>query len=187
MTPTEEFYKAYASIERQGASEFLKWLERTDFFTAPASTRFHGNCQGGLVEHSVNVFERLNKMVNQIYSTETIAICSLLHDVCKANFYTIETRNVKDKKTQQWSSVPYYTVKDQFPYGHGEKSVYLISKYIALTDEEAIAIRHHMGGFDEAVKGGGYALNTAYEKYPLALMLHTADLQATYLDEKKIV
>ncbi|HZK23354.1 MAG TPA: HD domain-containing protein, partial [Atopostipes sp.] len=172
MKATEDFYKAYANIKRTGATEFLKWLEGTDFFTAPASTKFHGSHANGLVEHSVKVFERLSKMVSQIYDIETIALCSLLHDVCKANFYTVAMRNAKNDSTGVWEKKPYYTVDDQFPYGHGEKSVYLINKHMILKEEEAMAIRWHMGGFDETTRGGGYYLNSALEKYPMILYLH---------------
>lgn len=178
MNPTDDFYKAYALIKRPGADNLLNWLEKSDFFTAPASTRFHGNFVGGLVVHSVNVYNRL-----ACDDEEKRAVCGLLHDLCKVGFYTIEMRNVK--KNGLWEKVPFYTVKDQFPYGHGEKSVYIINKFMKLTDEEAFAIRWHMGGFDDSVKGGSYCLNGAFEKYPLALQLNIADTQATYIDEVK--
>ena len=176
----DKFIKFYTeNIKREGSDKLLEWLEKTDFFTAPASTRFHLCREGGLLEHSMNVFNRLD---SDDYSKETIAICGLLHDVCKANFYKTEMRNVKVKGT--WEQQPYYTVDDQLPYGHGEKSVYIISGFMKLTREEAMAINWHMGGFDERVKGGSYALSGAFEKYPLALHLHIADMQATYLDKE---
>jgi hypothetical protein len=172
-------YREY--ITREGADELLNWLRESDFFTAPASTRYHGAHEGGLVEHSVNVFFRLSAMRT---SDETSAIVALLHDVCKANFYTIYYRNKKNEHGV-WERVPYYAINDTFPYGHGEKSVYIISQFMKLTEEEAMAIRWHMGGFDESVKGGSYALSGAWEKYPLGVLLHCADLQASYLDENK--
>ena len=92
-------------------------------------------------------------------------------------------RNRKNKQGQ-WESVPFYTIDDQFPYGHGEKSVYLIERFMRLSTEEAVAIRWHMGGFDEAVKGGSFAISHAWDKYPLAVKLHLADLEASYLREK---
>lgn len=186
-----EIYKEH--ITKYGSDKLLEWLENSDFFTAPASTRFHLCREGGLAEHSIHVYERLKTLCNVEASTtpafsepsgETIAICGLLHDVCKANFYTVEYRNRKNE-AGQWEKYPYYAVKDQLPYGHGEKSVYIISGFMRLSREEAFAIRWHMGGFDDSVKGGSYALNAAFEQFPLALLLHMADMQATYLDEKE--
>ncbi len=116
---------------------------------------------------------------------ESFALCGLLHDVCKAQFYKVSTRNQKNDKTGQWEKVPFYMVEDAFPYGHGEKSVYLIERFVRLKPVEAVAIRWHMGGFDEAVKGGSFALSNAYDKYPLAVKLHLADLEATYLRENR--
>ena len=113
-----------------------------------------------------------------------MAVCGLLHDICKADFYAVEMRNRKNGQGQ-WEKYPFYVVNDQLPYGHGEKSVYIISGFMRLSREEAMAIRWHMGGFDEAVKGGSYALTGAYGEYPLALLTHLADMQATYLDETK--
>ena len=162
------------------------WLKKSDFFIAPASTKYHLSKEEGLVEHSVNVYRRLDTLfAHDEYNEkeqETVAICGLLHDVCKANFYKTELRNTKDERGQ-WVKVPYYTVDDQLPYGHGEKSVYIISGFMKLTREESMAIRWHMGGFDDSVKGGGYAMSGAWTKYPLGVLLHIADLQATYIDE----
>ena len=118
-------------------------------------------------------------------SMESFALCALLHDVCKAQFYKISTRNVKNEKTGQWEKVPYYTIEDAFPYGHGEKSVYLIERFVRLKPAEATAIRWHMGGFDDAAKGGNFSISVAYDKYPIAVKLHLADLEATYLREKE--
>lgn len=179
----EQFIELYnKNITRPGADRLLKWLEGTDFFRAPASTKFHGACEQGLVMHSINVY---NAMMQHFFTendnAETFAVCALLHDVCKANFYKVSTRNVKNDVTGQWEKVPFYQVADQFPFGHGEKSVYLIERYMRLTTEEAIAIRWHMGGFDEAVRGGSYAISNAYNSYPLAVKLHLADMYASYL------
>lgn len=176
-----EFIKIFTeNIHREGADKLLAWLESTDFFTAPASTKYHGAHEGGLCEHSVNVYNRF-----VCDNPESRAICGLLHDLCKANFYKTSTRNVKNESTGAWEKQPFYQVDDQLPYGHGEKSVYIISGFMRLTREEAMAIRWHMGGFDDAVKGGNYAISGAFDKFPLAVMLHCADLQATYLDEGK--
>ena len=183
----EKFEKIFIDkIKRNGSSNLLKWLNDSDFFIAPASTKFHGCCEGGLLKHSLNVYERLSKIIEKTeipftVSDETIAIISLLHDLCKVNFYTQEMRNVKENG--KWIQKPFYIVNDQLCYGHGEGSVYIISSFIKLTREEALAINWHMGGFDNRVKGGSYALTNAWEKYPLGCLLHCADLQATYLDE----
>ena len=120
----------------------------------------------------------------QNFSSESFAICALLHDLCKAQFYKQSTRNVKNEQTGQWEKKPYYTVEDAYPYGHGEKSVFLIERFMRLKPAEAMAIRWHMGGFDEAARGGSFAISLAYEKYPLAVKLHLADLESTYLKEK---
>ena len=180
-----EYYQA--NIHREGADRLLEWLQTTDFFTAPASTRYHCACPSGLVQHSVNVYEvMMEKHFDpETDSAESFALCALLHDVCKAQFYKISTRNVKNEKTGQWEKVPYYTIEDAFPYGHGEKSVFLIERFVRLKPAEATAIRWHMGGFDDAAWGGNFSISVAYDKYPIAVKLHLADLEATYLREKE--
>ena len=200
MTQKDKFIEIYQqNITRTGADKLLAWLEGSDFFEAPCSTRFHLAQPGGLVEHSVHVYERLLKLFRterldpeavggnwldylKAEEMESIAICGLLHDICKANFYAVEMRNRKNEQGQ-WEKYPFYIVDDQLPYGHGEKSVYIVSGFMKLSREEAMAIRWHMGGFDESVKGGSYAMEGAFGKFPLALLLHIADMQATYLDE----
>ncbi|MCI5655850.1 MAG: HD domain-containing protein [Candidatus Pseudoruminococcus sp.] len=187
MTNKEEFLQIYNEyIKRQGSQEFLEWLLKTDFFTAPASTKYHGACEGGLLLHSLNVYKTLRERYFEEGkdSEESFAICALLHDLCKAQFYKVSTRNVKNDVTGQWEKVPYYTVEDAFPYGHGEKSVFLIERFMRLKTSEAMAIRWHMGGFDDSARGGSFAISLAYEKYPLAVKLHLADLESTYLKEK---
>ena len=172
-------------VHREGADPFLNWLDRTDFFAAPASTRFHGACAGGLVMHSVNVYNVLvQRHFEQGDDPESFALCGLLHDLCKANYYKEGTRNVKNDTTGQWEKVPFYSVKDAFPYGHGEKSVFLIERFIRLKPAEAVAIRWHMGGFDDSARAGSFAISDAYREYPLAVKLHLADLEATYLLER---
>lgn len=187
MDYKEEFIGLYtANIKREGSARLLEWLQTTDFFTAPASTKYHGACDFGLVMHSLNVYRVLmEKHFNpEVDNAESFAICALLHDLCKAQFYKVSTRNVKNKETGRWEEVPFYSVEDIFPYGHGEKSVFLIERFMRLKTSEAVAIRWHMGGFDETVKGGSFSLSLAYEKYPIAVKLHLADLEATYLLEK---
>ncbi len=186
----EDFLQIYNThIKREGADKLLEWLLSTDFFTAPASSRFHSNFEGGLCSNSVNVYNRFKANIEneygkdqQIISDESIAICALLHDVCKAQFYKQDTRNVKIDGV--WVQRPYYSVDEQLPYGHGEKSVYIISGFMRLLREEAMIINWHMGGFDDRVKGGSYALSNAYYKFPNAVLFHISDLQATYLDEE---
>ncbi len=191
MTKQEEFIEIYQNkITREGADKLLEYLKSpaSDFFTAPASTRFHGSCEGGLLAHSLNVYECLTdymarERVRTTYglqcSEETAAIVSLLHDVCKINCYRKGTRNVKDKNGV-WQSVPTYEFYDDMPYGHGEKSVYIINGFMRLTREEAFAIRYHMGfSGEENVRNVG----AAFEKYPLAFALSTADMEATYFLE----
>lgn len=178
-------------IKRDGSDNLLDWLITTDFFTAPASSKFHSAYEGGLCEHSINVFNRYVKLLTMEYgenftdkiSMESVAIIALLHDLCKVNFYKTEYRNVK--VDGQWIQVPYYSIEDTLPYGHGEKSVYIISGFMRLTREEAMAINWHAGGFDDRVRGGSYSMADAYYKFPNAMIFHTADMMATYLDEKK--
>ena len=188
----DKFIKAYTeNITRPGADKLLAWIESSDFFAAPASTRFHLSSPGGLLEPSLHVFERMKAIcANEATITpgfnepsmETIAVCGLLHDICKANFYAVEMRNRKNDQGR-WEQYPFYVVDDKLPYGHGEKSVYIISGFMRLSREEAMAIRWHMGFADNDFRGGGYSVGNAFEKFPLAVLLHIADLQATYLDE----
>lgn len=182
----EEFLKIYNdNIKRDGADNFLNYLVKTDFFVAPASTRFHGSYEGGLLEHSLNVYhclkdylsrERAKQVYNMNYSEETIALCALLHDVCKVNFYKTDYRNAKNDRGE-WEKVPYYTIDDTLPYGHGEKSVYIISGFMRLTREEAFAIRYHMGFSGVEDKN---SIGKAFEMFPLAFALSVADMEASY-------
>ena len=175
-------------IKRDGIESLLEYIEKnTDFFYAPASTRFHLSEEGGLCQHTLNVYERLEKLMimeygEDGYNKETVAIVALFHDICKSNYYKIDYRNVKENGV--WVQKPYYTVEDLLPYGHGEKSVYIVNGFMRLTREEAIAINWHMGGFDKRVIGGEFSYQTAYKKYPIAVLLHLADVSASYLDEQ---
>lgn len=183
----QEFIDIYTkNVKRDGAEELLKWLETTDFFTAPASTKFHCACPEGLLKHSLNVYKVLMEkhFDPETDDMESITICTLLHDLCKAQFYKASTRNVKNEVTGAWEKVPYYSVEDAFPYGHGEKSVFLIERFMRLKTSEAMAIRWHMGGFDDTARAGGFSISLAFDKYPLAVKLHISDIEATYLREK---
>lgn len=175
-------------IVRDGANDLLDWLTRSDFFIAPASTRFHGNHEGGLLEHSLNVYNCLryeldNEGASDKYSNETVAIVSLLHDLCKVNFYKQGFRNVKNEDGV-WERVPTYEIDEKFPCGdHADKSIILIQQFMKLEPEEILAIRAHMGGYDNAVKGGSNHVGKIFERSKLALLLHIADMKATYLLE----
>lgn len=180
----ERFIEAYTTaISRQGSKELLDWMLKTDFFTAPASSKFHSAYEGGLCDHSLNVYNVMIDRYNDGKPDESFAIVALLHDLCKAQFYKLGSRNVKNETTGAWEKVPFYTIDDKFPFGHGEKSVFLIERFMRLKVEEAIAIRWHMGGFDDAARGGSFAINGAFERYPLAVKLHISDIEATYLME----
>lgn len=188
----KEFLDVFTTnITREGSKELLEYLTKSDFFVAPASSQFHSAYEGGLVEHSINVYNRFRNAIENEYgkdyrtkiSDETIAICGLLHDICKVDTFKIDMRN--KKVDGNWVQVPYYTVEDGLPYGHGEKSVYIISGFMRLTREEAMIINWHMGGFDARVKGGAYGLSDAYYKFPTAVIFHTCDMLATYLDETR--
>lgn len=210
----EAFLEIYQScIKRPGADKLLEWLESSDFFTAPASTKFHLSRPGGLVEHSVHVYERLRELyTNELARNtdgsvilsdedeETIAICGLLHDLCKVNIYKKEPKNQKTYDPEKvgraqkwqvkhddmgdfiWETVMGYKFDDQLPYGHGEKSVYIISGFMKLSREEAFAIRFHMGAWQDGEKQN---VGNAFNMFPLAVMTHVADMQASYLDEKE--
>ena len=178
----EEYINLLKSTNRPGMENLIEFIEKTDFFKAPASTKYHGAFEGGLLEHSMKVYEILKEKVKyapiEIKTTdETLIIVSLLHDICKVNFYKVDYRNSKNQ-VGVWEKVPYYTVEDTIPYGHGEKSVMMLTEYIKLTSEEKYCIRWHMG-FTEPKELYG-TLGQAYKKYPLALLLHEADLEATY-------
>lgn len=188
----ERFEKLLLETKRPGIEKLLEFIRKSDFYTAPASTRFHGAYEGGLLEHSLNVYDCLaskwesdsgawHKHLEKV-EEESIAISALLHDLCKTFFYTTEMRNKKDE-SGAWVQVPFYTVNDLIPYGHGEKSVMMIEEYIKLFPAERYAIRWHMGSYEP--KELWNTLGTAMEKYPLVLALHEADMEATYLLEKE--
>ena len=193
MDYRETFLELYrAHIKREGAARLLEYLlsPQSDFFTAPASTRFHGAYPGGLVAHSVNVYEclrdylarpRVRDVYRLEYPEETVAVVGLLHDVCKINCYHPGKRNVKGEDGV-WRSVDTFEYDDPMPYGHGEKSVYILSGFLRLTREEAFAIRYHMGfaGTEDSRNVGA-----AFEKFPLGFALNTADMEASYFLEER--
>ena len=193
MTDKERFIEIYTTkIKREGADKLLEYLlsPASDFFTAPASARFHSSVEGGLVCHSLNVYDCLvgylgsDHVKNDLhleYSDESIAIVSLLHDLCKIGVYKKGFRNVKDDKGV-WQRVDTFEFDDPMPYGHGEKSVYMITPFMKLTREEAFAIRYHMG-YSSTEDARNVA--AAFEMFPLSFALSTADSEATYFLEGK--
>lgn len=183
-----EFLEIFKSITREGSQELLAWLEESDFFEAPASTKYHGNHPGGLLEHSLNVYHCLVALLEHAglkdaYPAESVAIASLLHDLCKVNFYKKTWRNVKENGA--WIQKEVYEIDERFPCGHSEKSIIILQNFIRLTADEIFAIRAHMGGFDSAVKGGDYSITKIFERCKLALLVHMADMEATYLYEQE--
>ena len=190
MTNKERFIEIYTKyIKREGADKLLDFLLKSDFFTAPASARFHSSYEGGLLDHSLNVYDALVGYLNSSraketykfsYSDETIAIVALLHDLCKIGVYKKGFRNVKDEKGT-WQKVDTFEYDDQLPYGHGEKSVYIITGYMRLTREEAFAIRYHMGYSSEFEDIRN--VSKAFEMFPLAFAVHVADSESTYFVE----
>lgn len=194
MDLKQEFIDIYkANITREGSDKLLEYLlsPQSDFFTAPASTRFHGSYEGGLLEHSLNVYNclkdylersRAKEVYGMNYSEESVAVSALLHDICKVNFYKTDYRNAKNEQGV-WEKVPYYIIDDKLPYGHGEKSVYIITGFMRLSREEAFAIRYHMGfSANDADKN---AVGKAFEMFPLAFALSVADMEASYFLEGK--
>lgn len=192
-TMKRQFMDAYKNIIRPGAGDLLEWLEYDcDFFAAPASSGHHGAYPGGLAEHSLNVYHRLlaftRRDINHrgLYreEEETVAILALLHDVCKVGVYHEETKRRRNPDSGVWENYKAYSFRDSFPLGHGEKSIFLISRFMPLTNEEALAIRWHMGAYDDAVRGGSRALNAAMSATPWVWRLHEADMCATHIDER---
>lgn len=192
MSYKEEFIEIYKEhVTRPGHDALLDYLEnKSDFFVAPGSARYHSSFEGGLCSHSVNVFhclnaylgrERVQDLYGLDYSMETITIVSLLHDLCKIGCYKLGSRNVKDENGK-WQSVPDYKYDDPMPYGHGEKSVYIVNGFLRLTREEAMAIRWHMGFSGTE---GAKLVGDAFQKFPLAFALSVADMEASYFLEKE--
>lgn len=195
---TECIVDLLGEVKRDGMDKLIEFLKRSDFFAAPASTRFHLSVPGGLATHSLHVYYRLYEMMchdgnlskdDDIRDVmDSIAIVGLLHDVCKISCYKQELGSRKTGRTKpngkpEWEDYTKYVFDDSLPMGHGEKSLYMIQGFIPLKREEAIAIRWHMGFSDNDFKAGGQALQKAFEMYPLAVAAHIADLEATYIDD----
>lgn len=194
--PKVDFLSMYENIRRPGADKLLAWLESTDFFTAPAGARHHGAHAGGLVVHSLNVWNRLREIACRdvldgrpdglpIQTEETVAILALLHDVCKVGVYHLEPGCWRNPETGKWEDRQEYKFRDPFPLGHGEKSLYLITKHMDLTEEEALAIRWHMGAYDAAARSDLRDLSAAMAMTPWVWRLQEADMCATHIDERE--
>lgn len=187
----KKFEELLLSTKREGVEALLEFIRKSDFYTAPASTKYHSCHEGGLLEHSLNVYACLKeKRKNPIWENalkdipeESFIISALLHDLCKTYFYVVDYRNKKNDETGAWERVPFYTIDDKMPLGHGEKSVMIASKYIELTNDELYAIRFHMGWSEP--KEVYNAVGKAMSKHLLVLALHEADQEATYLLEEE--
>lgn len=186
----------------EGMKELLMWLDLTDFYTAPASTKYHGSFEGGLLLHSLNVYGSLRRIMSlhddrisdYMYTESDLIVSALLHDICKADCYEIDYKNYKERNFDSsevdkrdikkdsisefvWKEKSFYVFNDKFPFGHGEKSVFLANQFITLSEHQAMAIRYHMGAFmPEDVKN----ISAVFTNYPLALYLHMADMYSTY-------
>ena len=193
MTRKDEFIDLCKTITRDGINELLVWLAKTDFYEAPASRAYHGDYIGGLLDHSLNVYHEMMKLIPAYpeldgyiswvsadgNTSDTIKIITLFHDLCKVRFYTTEKRNRKNEHGQ-WESYDAFAIDEAFRYGgHGSKSVYIIQNFMKLSPEEATAINCHMGAFSDDAKSVG----SAFESCPLAWLLSVADQSATYLKE----
>lgn len=197
----EKFEAMLTQYNRPGMDKLIEYIRKSDFYTAPASTRFHSCHEGGLLEHSLNVADcLLKKLDNPVWADilnevgqESIIISALLHDICKSNFYVVELKNKKvysdhGKKSDSngrydWETVPGYTVDDKIPYGHGEKSVMMIEEFMKLKPVERYAIRWHMGCTEP--KENWNTVSLAIKKYPLVLAIFEADLESTYIIEEE--
>lgn len=184
MQNKERFLELCSRVKREGMSELISYLENSDFFYCPASARFHGSHPGGLLEHSLNVYDefvRLSKAYPEVeIPEETIIITPLFHDLCKVNLYVTEKRNRKNS-SGQWETYDAYTYDEKLHYGgHGSKSVFILQNYIKLSVDEAVAINCHMGAWD-----GNKDVGASFEQFPIAWLLHVADEAATYIKEKK--
>jgi len=198
QTLIDRFEAEMSKVQRPGVDKLMEYIRKSDFYTAPASTKYHLSCEGGLLQHSLNVLDALRsilvwnpiteKMEYFVGGTladaipeESLIVIALLHDICKTYFYGTSTRNVKNEHTGRWEKVPYYTVEDRMPLGHGDKSVMIIKQYMDLTNREMYAIWWHMG------MTGNYENDTAVgasiEKYPIVLALQTADMMASKIME----
>jgi len=176
MDNKERFIEILSKVERPGIDNLIKWLEGTSFFTDPASTKYHDNYEGGLLQHSLTVYDNYVKLTG--IDTDTTKVACLLHDVCKTGTYKKIYKNIKNEATGQWEKQEAYDYQeDGLPYGHGEKSVLMISYFITLSKEEILMIRWHMGAYES--KECWNNLGKAQEMYQSVLFIHFADMLAS--------
>lgn len=191
------FEAEMSKVQRPGVDKLMEYIRKSDFYTAPASTRYHLSCEGGLLQHSLNVLDALRGLLIAVpggceyrvhgkpvarLTEENVIIMALLHDICKTYFYTTSWRNAKNEQTGKWEKVPYFAVKDRMPLGHGDKSVMIIKQYMNLTNDEMYAIWWHMGFTDTQ---DTLSMANALSIYPIIWALHTADMMASYMMEKE--
>lgn len=186
MTNKERFISLLKQVDRNGVEELLAYIESSDFYIAPASTRFHGAYTGGLLEHSLNVYDELKRLLPAYPEVkvheDSIIICSLLHDLCKANTYKCCKKWRRDENNK-WENYDSWEHDERFHYGgHGSKSVYMAQYFIKLTQEEAVAINCHMSSWED---GAARSVGDAFEQFPFAWLLHVADESATFIKESK--
>ena len=185
----QKFYEYLNSVQRDGIDKLIKWIQKTDFETAPSSARYHGNYEGGLCNHSVLVYELLKEKCDYwriknpnifIPDDDSIKLIALCHDLCKINFYTKGTRNVKENDV--WVKKEVYEISDAFPVGHGSKSVIILQNFVKLKDYEIMSIIHHMGVPNDYVESQSF--HKSLELYPFVILLHTSDFEASILLEE---
>ncbi len=182
------FLNLLSSVDRKGIENLLEYLEtKTDFYTAPASTRYHNNCAGGLLAHTLNVYENFKKLLKLQgieMSEESIILVSLLHDICKCNYYVLEQRNRKINGKWEQVNVWSNTKSVSPPLPHAYRSIRMILQFFRLTFQEELCIYYHMGPYG----GEDYEYRTLLQKVntenPETLLFYTADLFSTYLDEE---
>ena len=174
-------------VKRDGIKELMAYLTTTDFYQAPCSRNHHLNVKGGLVTHSLNVYEAMEHMALSYdlkVDGESRALTSLFHDLCKMDYYVEGTRNVKNERTNQWEKKMVWNIKDKFPMGHGEKSLAILYRFMALTEAEALAVRWHMGPW--GFSASSYSLDDAIKLTPLVGALILADQEATFFMDGKV-
>lgn len=179
------------SSKREGIDNLIEYLEtKTDFFTAPASTKYHNNFESGLLLHSLNVYENFKKLLAMrpeiTVEDDSVIIASLCHDLCKSNFYTVEKRNRKNENGQWESYDAYATIKSPtIPYPHSTRSIRILRSFIKITYLEELMIFYHMGPFGGEDFEYKNLLQDVNERYPATLLFYMADLLSSYLDEEK--
>ena len=203
-----EFLNELSNVKREGIDSLIEWLSSPDpnvcdFFIAPSSASFHGNFKGGLCLHSLNVYKCLVSLREQYYKImelkgksdltvkipdDSCRVTALLHDLCKVNFYKEADKWYKDENNM-WQKYTGYSIEDKFPFGHGEKSVFMIQRFMNVNGAEALAIRWHMGTSEIATQLDNdykFAFSKAWDICPLAYLLHQADSMASFLLEDKV-